>query len=73
MKACAICSRRLFYVRSSLCKRCYELYGIELEWVKALIKIENHYNYMERRSREICFTDDFRDINGEKATRDCYE
>lgn len=64
MKTCAICGKAVLPTYQ-LCGKCL-IYRDE-PWARELIKIENHNYYMNYRcDREISFTDNGMDIQGER-------
>lgn len=51
MKACAICGKSLAFFRGDLCKEHFNEYKPRKSfplWLKELIKIERHNDYIER-------------------------
>jgi hypothetical protein len=67
---CAICGKRTRQPRYKLCSKCYKDWGIELDWVKELIKIERHNYQRGRKYQELTFSEAGLDINGEKIYKE---
>jgi len=63
MRTCSVCGRKIS--KRDICNKCYKTYGTP-KWVKELILIQRHFE-RSRANKELVFTDDNRDIYGEKV------
>jgi hypothetical protein len=65
-RRCAICGKITSGMKFTLCYRCYKKWGIEPEWVQALLSIEQREHDLDQKAASFTFTDADLDFNGEE-------